>query len=65
MLSDAEKRKIYDQFGEEGLKGGIPPGAGGAGGMPQGFHFSSRSPEDIFAEVGCTSLVCTCVKITA
>jgi DnaJ family protein B protein 4 len=50
VLSDPEKRKIYDQFGEEGLKGGIPPGGAGAGGMPQGFHFSSRSPEDIFAE---------------
>lgn len=25
VLSDEEKRKIYDQFGEEGLKGGPPP----------------------------------------
>lgn len=35
VLSDAKKRNIYDQVGEEGLKGGVPPpGAGGPGGMP-------------------------------
>ncbi|PSS36760.1 hypothetical protein PHLCEN_2v1391 [Hermanssonia centrifuga] len=36
VLSDKQKRTIYDQFGEEGLKGGggPPPGAGGAGGFP-------------------------------
>jgi hypothetical protein len=35
VLSDKQKRTIYDQFGEEGLKGGggPPPGAG-AGGNP-------------------------------
>ncbi|OBZ72501.1 DnaJ subfamily B member 4 [Grifola frondosa] len=34
VLSDKQKRTIYDQFGEEGLKGGgvPPPGAGGPGG---------------------------------
>ena len=34
VLSDKQKRAIYDQFGEEGLKGGgVPPqGAGGPGG---------------------------------
>jgi len=32
VLSDKQKREIYDQFGEEGLKSGIPGGAGGAGG---------------------------------
>lgn len=38
VLSDENKRKIYDTYGEEGLKGGIPAGgeAGGAGGA--GFH---------------------------
>ncbi|EIN10052.1 DnaJ-domain-containing protein [Punctularia strigosozonata HHB-11173 SS5] len=37
VLSDKQKRTIYDQFGEEGLKGGggPPPGAG-AGGFPGG-----------------------------
>ena len=32
VLSDKNKRAIYDQYGEDGLKGGVPPGgdAGGA-----------------------------------
>lgn len=65
VLSDAQKRRIYDQFGEEGLKGGIPTNGhagGSAGGMPAGMHFSGmpggagmrfqpRSADDVFAEV--------------
>jgi len=52
VLSDPEKRKIYDQFGEEGLKG-VPPGAepGGAGGAgPQftTFHFGTGRPSGGF-----------------
>ncbi|BDD62108.1 hypothetical protein MAP00_007100 [Monascus purpureus] len=47
VLSDPEKRKIYDQFGLEYLlRGGPPPSAGGGpggspfeGGMPGGFPF--------------------------
>lgn len=50
ILSDPEKRKIYDQYGLEVLLrgGGAPPPegaaggnpfAGGAGGMPEGFNF--------------------------
>ncbi|EGS17252.1 uncharacterized protein CTHT_0065710 [Thermochaetoides thermophila DSM 1495] len=46
ILSDPEKRKIYDQFGLEFiLRGGPAPDAGGtgphpfAGGMPEGFSF--------------------------
>ncbi|GJJ08381.1 hypothetical protein Clacol_002595 [Clathrus columnatus] len=37
-LSDKNKRTVYDQFGEEGLKGGAPPpgGQGFAGGFPEG-----------------------------
>lgn len=43
VLSDTQKRKVFDQFGEEGLKGGVPEGAGAGGfGGPGGtsFHFS-------------------------
>lgn len=53
VLSDKNKRAVYDQYGEEGLKsgmgageagghpfaGGFPPGAGGGGGN---FYFTSR-----------------------
>ncbi|KAJ3015102.1 hypothetical protein HKX48_004786 [Thoreauomyces humboldtii] len=43
VLSDKNKRAIYDQFGEAGLKGaagggGAPP-PGAAGGFPGGFNF--------------------------
>lgn len=42
VLSDKNKRAVYDQFGEEGLKGGPPPDTGAAGasgfaGFPGGF----------------------------
>ena len=35
VLSDKNKRTVYDQFGEEGLKtgGGPPPGQGAPGGF--------------------------------
>ncbi|KAI8137203.1 DnaJ domain-containing protein, partial [Fennellomyces sp. T-0311] len=40
VLSDKQKRTIYDQYGEEGLKGGPPPpSGGGAGGFPGGAGF--------------------------
>lgn len=55
VLSDAQKRAIYDQYGEEGLKGQFPPpGAAGAnfsnGDGPTAFRFNPRNAEDIFAE---------------
>ncbi|CUA76064.1 Protein psi1 [Rhizoctonia solani] len=57
VLSDKNKREVYDRFGEEGLKGGPPPSSGGGGfgggfpggsfgGFPGGttFSFSSGGP---------------------
>ncbi|KAJ7550328.1 hypothetical protein O6H91_07G095300 [Diphasiastrum complanatum] len=53
VLSDAQKREIYDQYGEEGLKGQVPPQSGGFSNGNAGnstFRFNPRNAEDIFAE---------------
>lgn len=43
VLNDKDKRAIYDQYGEEALKGGMPaggsPGAGAGAGYSGGFPF--------------------------
>lgn len=41
VLRDEKKRKIYDQYGEEGLKGGVPGGEGG-------FQYSNVDAEELF-----------------
>ena len=35
----ATKRATYDQFGEEGLKNGVPEGSGESGAWTQGYSF--------------------------
>ena len=58
VLSDPEKRKIYDMYGMDGLKHGAPPGGGGpfgggqGHGHPGGFAggYTPRSADDIFRE---------------
>ncbi|XWS68693.1 hypothetical protein CRYUN_Cryun04dG0113100 [Craigia yunnanensis] len=56
VLSDPKKRAVYNQYGEEGLKGAAPPPeSGGAsffstGEGPTTFRFNPRDADDIFAK---------------
>lgn len=47
VLSDAEKRRKYDQFGHAAFDGGAGGGAGGFG----GFDFSGADFSDIFGDI--------------
>jgi len=62
VLSDEQKKKIFDQFGEEGLKAGIGGGGGGDSsqnfssdtfrGFPKGagFTFRASDPNSVFEQ---------------
>lgn len=52
VLSDPQKKAIYDQYGEEGLKDMPPSGSSGFpfGNGSGGNGFNPRNAEDIFAE---------------
>uniref|UniRef100_T1J5Q1 J domain-containing protein n=1 Tax=Strigamia maritima TaxID=126957 RepID=T1J5Q1_STRMM len=43
VLSDKKKRDVYDQFGEEGLKGGIPGSGPDGGTFSYTFHGDPRA----------------------
>eukprot|EP00929_Paragymnodinium_shiwhaense_P120252 TRINITY_DN92175_c0_g1_i1.p1 TRINITY_DN92175_c0_g1~~TRINITY_DN92175_c0_g1_i1.p1 ORF type:complete len:340 (+),score=77.26 TRINITY_DN92175_c0_g1_i1:202-1221(+) len=61
VLGDSQKRTIYDQYGEEGLKGGPPPPSSSGesatpGGthadMPGGFQYQFRGdPNEMFSRL--------------
>lgn len=46
VLSDKKKRAVYDQYGAEGLKGGVPAGDGGMRGG--GFKFEQADAANLF-----------------
>lgn len=48
VLSDKKKRDVYDQFGEEGLKGGAQ--SGGGGGSSTHFYTFHGDPRATFAQ---------------
>ncbi|KAM9385738.1 dnaJ homolog subfamily B member 13 [Pholidichthys leucotaenia] len=49
VLSDARKKATYDKFGEEGLKGGIPPEFGSSGAWSSKYTYHGN-PDKTFKE---------------
>lgn len=49
VLSDKDKRALYDQYGEEGLSGGAPGSAGGGPGQQFSYQFQG-DPRETFAQ---------------
>ncbi|XP_016399412.1 dnaJ homolog subfamily B member 6-like isoform X2 [Sinocyclocheilus rhinocerous] len=47
VLSDANKRNLYDRYGKEGL---TPGGGGGRGHFNNDHFFTFRNPDDVFRE---------------
>lgn len=49
VLSDKQKKEIYDKYGEEGLKAGSGGGGGGSQGAPSGYHYQYQGdPRETF-----------------
>merc|ERR1711894_816047 len=49
ILSDPRKRATYDQFGEEGLKNGVPSGTAESGAWTNGYTFHGNA-EKVFRD---------------
>ncbi|XP_026799653.3 dnaJ homolog subfamily B member 13 isoform X2 [Pangasianodon hypophthalmus] len=49
VLSDPRKKATYDKFGEEGLRGGIPPESAASGAWSSGYTYHAN-PEKTFRQ---------------